>query len=104
MKLGEGLEREYGPPYCDMCRTDLHKLLCDSVTPHITIRLGSTVIGCDPDPVSPLVILKSGEVIQADLIIGADGVKSRIQQVVSGKPHPVELTGDVVYRATVPHR
>ena len=40
--------------------------------------------------------------IQGELIIGADGVKSCIQQVVSGKPHPAELTGDAVYRVTVP--
>ena len=98
MKLGEGLEREYGAPYCDMHRADLHKLLYDLVATHITIR----VIGYDPDPVSPLVTLKSGEVVRADLIIGADGVKSHIQQVVSGKPHPAELTGDAVYRVTVP--
>lgn len=100
VKLGEGLEKEYGAPYCDMHRADLHKLLYDLVASRVTIRLGSAVTGCDPD--SPSVTLKSGEVLRADLIIGADGVKSRIQQVVSGKPHPAELTGDAVYRATVP--
>ena len=85
-----------------MHRADLQKLLHDLVAPHITIRLGSTVTGCDPDSVSPSVTLKSGEVIRGDLIIGADGVKSCIQQIVSGKPHPAELTGDAVYRVTVP--
>jgi len=101
-KWGKTLEREYGTPYYHIHRADLHKLLHDLVAPHVTILLGSAVIGCDPDPVSPSVTLESGEVIRADLIVGADGVKSYIQQVVSGKPNKVELIGDAVYRATIP--
>ena len=101
-KWGEALEREYGAPYYHVHRADLHKLLYDLVAPHITLLLGSAVVGCNPDPASPSVTLKSGEVIRGDLIVGADGVKSYIQQVVLGKPHPVELTGDAVYRMTIP--
>jgi len=101
-KLGETLEGNYGAAYYHTHRADLHKLLYDLVAPHVTILLGSTVTGCDPDPVSPSVTLKSGGVIRADLIVGADGVKSYIQQVVSGRPSPAEVTGDAVYRATIP--
>jgi salicylate hydroxylase len=101
-RMGEALEKDHGAAYYHMHRADLHKLLYDLVAPHAIILLGSTVIGCDPDPISPSVTLKSGEVIWADLIVGADGVKSYIQQVVSGKLNPSELTGDAVYRATMP--
>ena len=101
-KWGGVLEREYGAPYCHIHRADFHKLLYDLVAPRVTILLGSTVVGCDPNPVSPSVALKSGEVIRADLIVGADGIKSCIQQVVSGEQHPAEPTGDAVYRAMVP--
>ena len=102
MKWGEVLEKDYGVPYYHMHRADLHKLLYDLVAPHVTIRLGSTVVECDPDPVSPSVTLKSGEVVRADLVVGADGVKSRIQRLVTGKPNPAELMGDAVYRVTIP--
>jgi len=101
-RFGEALARDYGSPYYHMHRADLHKLLCDLVAPHVTILLGSTVTGCDPDPVSPSVTLKSGEVMRADLVIGADGVKSYIQQVVLEKPNPAVLTGDAVCRAVIP--
>jgi salicylate hydroxylase len=83
-------------------RADLHKLLYDLVAPHVIIRLGSTVVECDPDAVSPSVTLESGETIGADLIVGADGIKSYIQQVVLEEPNKLELTGDAVYRMTVP--
>ena len=102
VKREEALERLYGAPYCYVHRADLHKLLYDLVTPRVTIRLGSTVVGCDPDPVSPSVTLESGEVIRADLIVGADGVNSCIQPVVTGKPNPGVPTGDAVYRVTIP--
>ena len=96
------MERDYGAPYYHIHRADFHKLLYDLVSPHVTILLGSSVTGCDPDPVSPSVTLKSGKVMRADLIVGADGVKSFIQRVVSGKSNPAEPTGDAAYRATIP--
>ena len=101
-RWGEVMERDYDAPYYHIHRADLHKLLYDLVAPHVTILLGSAVVRCNPDPASPSVILKSGEVMRADLIVGADGVKSYIQQVVSGRQNPAEPTGDAVYRATIP--
>lgn len=51
---------------------------------------------------SPHVILDSGEVINADLIIGADGIKSIVRQsIVEGLDRPVS-TGDLAYRAIYP--
>ena len=96
------MEKDYGAPYYHIHRADFQKLLYDLVAPHVTLLLGSTVVRCDPDPVSPSVTLKSGEVIRADLIVGADGVKSYIQWVVSGKPSKAQPTGDAAYRATIP--
>ena len=101
-KWGETMEKEYGAPNYHIHRADLHKLLYDLVAPHATILLGSPVTGCDPGPVSPSVTLKSGRVVRGDLIVGADGIKSFIQQVVSGGPNPAEPTGDAAYRATIP--
>jgi len=101
-KWGEVMEREYDAPNYHIHRADLHKLLYDFVAPHVTILLGSPVTGCDPHPVSPSVTLKSGKVVRGDLIVGADGIKSFIQQVVSGKQNPAEPTGDAAYRAIIP--
>ena len=95
-------EKEYGAPYYQVHRVDLHKLLHGLVAPHVTILSGSSVVGCDPDPAAPFVTLESGKVLKADLIVGADGLKSYIQQVVLGNPNRADPTGDAAWRALIP--
>lgn len=87
-------------PYYNIHRADFHKLLYDLVAPHITLRLNAAVVSVDPD--APSVMLASGEVVHGDLIVGADGIKSYIQQVVLGHANPARATGDAVYRAVIP--
>nr|WJQ78195.1 4-hydroxybenzoate decarboxylase [Panus rudis] len=100
--------REYGAPYYHIHRADFHKLLYDLAVPNMTLRLKSTVVSVNPDPPSasnpdgPSVTLSTGEVIKGDLIVGADGVKSLVQQVVLGKANPAQPTGDAAYRAIIP--
>ena len=101
-KWGELMERDYNSPYYHIHRADFHKLLFDLVAPHVTILLDSTVVKCDPGPTAPSVTLKCGRVLKADLIVGADGVKSYIQQIIAGKPSRADPTGDAAYRATIP--
>lgn len=98
-KWGDNMN-EYGAPYYHIHRADFHKLLFDLAAPNMTLRLNSTVVTVDPD--APSVTLESGEVINADLIIGADGVKSYVQQVVLGHVNPAQATGDAAYRAIIP--
>ena len=50
------------------------------------------------------VTLSTGEQISRDLIIGADGVKSRLRQIVVGQPGAPRHTGDAAYRAIIPTR
>lgn len=102
IQRGEDTERRYGAPFYQIHRADLHQLLYDLISPHATVLLGSSVVGCDPDPVAPSVTLESGKVLKADLIIGADGLRSYIQQVVLGKPSRADPTGDSSYRTLIP--
>lgn len=90
----------FGAPYYHIHRADFHKLLYDLAGPSMTLRLNSTVVGCDPE--APSLTLASGETVHGDLVIGADGVKSYIQQVVLGQVNPAEATGDAAYRALIP--
>ena len=39
--------------------------------------------------------------MRGDFVVGADGVRSYIPQVVTGNPNPAELMGDAVCRATI---
>ncbi|KDQ50635.1 hypothetical protein JAAARDRAFT_141673, partial [Jaapia argillacea MUCL 33604] len=99
----EGVGR--GAPYYHMHRADFHKLLFDLAAPNMELRLNSTVVSVTPSSPSnpqPSVTLASGEVIKGDLIVGCDGVKSCIREVVLGKKVVADPTGDAAYRAIIP--
>ncbi len=57
-------------------RSDLYEELkrlaiCDGEGPPVKLNLGAKVTACDPD--AGTVSLISGEVVHADLVLGADG-------------------------------
>jgi hypothetical protein len=89
------MESDYGSPYYHIHRADFHRLLYDLVadTHDVTLRLGSTVKDVYPGEEGgvlgenkqgcgrPFIKLASGEVVEGDLVVAADGVKSIIRQV-----------------------
>ncbi|KAG9012944.1 hypothetical protein FRB90_006426, partial [Tulasnella sp. 427] len=100
---GQKFADEYGAPYYHIHRADFHRLLYDltiGLKDKVTLRLKSHVSSIDAD--APSCKLASGEVINCDLIIGADGVKSTIRQAVVGRADNPVPTGDAAYRAIVP--
>lgn len=107
-RWGDVMLENFGAPYYHIHRADFHKLLFDLVEPNVTLKLKSTVVAVNPEPPSasnpegPSVTLSNGQVVHGDLIVGADGVKSYIQQVVLGKANPATPTGDAAYRAIIP--
>lgn len=68
--------------------------------PLMTLRVNSRVTAVDPS--KPSLTLASGEIFHADVILGADGVKSVVREVVIGQPDQPTPTGDAAYRALVP--
>jgi salicylate hydroxylase len=75
-------------------------MLYAAVEPHCSIRVDCRVVSVDPS--KPTVTLASGEVVSADLIIGADGVRSITREYVVGGPDAPRATGDAAYRALIP--
>jgi 2-polyprenyl-6-methoxyphenol hydroxylase-like FAD-dependent oxidoreductase len=58
-------------------RTDLHRALADAARSHgVTVECNSTVAGATPEGE---LLLEDGRRLQADLVIGADGVSSRVR-------------------------
>jgi salicylate hydroxylase len=49
----------------------------------------------------PILTLQNGTTLTADLVIGADGVKSFIREIVVGHPDKPVPTGDAAYRAII---
>jgi salicylate hydroxylase len=72
--------------------------------PGVRIRLGVTVRDVQADPAvpgGPRVMLTCGEVLYADLIVGADGVKSTLQKTVTDLDDRPTTTYDAAYRAVI---
>ncbi|VDC03434.1 unnamed protein product [Peniophora sp. CBMAI 1063] len=106
-RWGDLMEDQYGAPYLHVHRADYHAMLLRLAkdAPGVTVRLGATVVDIQPDPdvaEGPSVTLANGDVVHADLIVGADGVKSRVQAAVVGYSSEPQPTGDAAYRATIP--
>ena len=103
-KWGDVMDNDFGSPYYHIHRADFHQLLLDLALPVSNLRLSSTVVAVDATskPNRPSVTLSTGERLDADLIIGADGVKSMCREVVLGAPVKATATGDAAYRVTLP--
>ncbi|KAK0470069.1 uncharacterized protein EV420DRAFT_1616448 [Desarmillaria tabescens] len=91
--------QEFGSPCYDIHRRYLVNILHDAIVPLTTLRFDTKVASINPDTTS--VTLNTGEVIEADMIIGADGVNSLTRNVVVGSPTPTIRSGDAAFRAIV---
>jgi hypothetical protein len=74
-----------------------------AVTAGAQVEFGVTVTEVAPGKPRPSVTLADGEVIGADIVIGADGPKSLVRQVVSdGEEDEARPDGYCVYGGMVP--
>ncbi|KAF2171098.1 hypothetical protein M409DRAFT_64057 [Zasmidium cellare ATCC 36951] len=90
-------EDMYGAPHLCCHRVDLHEALREKALdptvvggPPVTIREGARVAEFDPERGS--VKLQNGEVLYADLIVAADGIRSKAHKWILGEERPAELT------------
>jgi 2-polyprenyl-6-methoxyphenol hydroxylase-like FAD-dependent oxidoreductase len=67
-----------------LMRTDLEEALFDSLPARVDVRFGTTVesVGNGPDGVT--VTLTGGETVSADLLVGCDGIHSRVRRLTFG--------------------
>ncbi|TQN64249.1 FAD-dependent monooxygenase OpS4 [Colletotrichum shisoi] len=90
-------------PYIVIHRADLLKALLSGIERRgidVEIKLGSSVSEVDFN--KPSLRLSTGEVCEADLILGADGQRSYCRSGMLGCEDPPFSPGDVVYRVSVP--
>lgn len=90
-----------GTYFWDFHRANLHKCLLDRV-----LELGGKVtcnakvenVETDPAGEYATVVLKSGEKKTVDLVIGADGIFSKMREIMLGREDLPTATGDLAYR------
>lgn len=104
--LGAFMRERFGAPYWVAHRADLQMVLLDAVRsrPNIRLLVGRSVIAVEdgPEAASALVETAGGarETLRADLVVGADGIRSRVRQALGGAREPV-FSGSAAWRATV---
>ena len=101
LPLGARCLERYGAPYASIHRADLHRLLWHAARDRagVTLRNEQWVEQLSDDETGPVSITTvDGHAEHGDALVGADGVWSRVRQLVlnDGKPR---TTGHVAYRA-----
>ena len=100
-------ERRWGAEYLIIHRADLQTALIEAISGHpgIDLSLGTTVTGFATDGDAISVDLRRGGATasdKADLLIGADGLRSQVRNGLDfGRPDQADFTGRVAYRALV---
>ncbi|MCB1739454.1 MAG: FAD-dependent monooxygenase [Gammaproteobacteria bacterium] len=101
--LGETSVERFGYPYYHLHRADLHRILTDALT-HIApqaVRLRARLVDLEHQADRVSVVLEDGERLEADIVVGCDGIHSRVRERLFGADAP-RFTGCVAWRATVP--
>lgn len=100
--LGETVLSRYGAPYYHMHRGDLLAVLVAAAAaePNIELHLNASANGFEQDA-SSVRLLLSEDSVTGDLLVGADGIHSRVHEALWGAAKPT-FTGNVAWRALVP--
>jgi salicylate hydroxylase len=98
--LGEEIERAYGAPYFHVHRADLVRILTEAL-PADRVEKGRRCVGVRHRDAGAEVRLADGSTVDADVVVGADGIRSAVRQALFG-PEDARFTGHVAYRGLVP--
>ena len=99
------LPRLLGPDYpatVGVLRQSVHEVLADELSLlGVPLRLATTVAEFDQDDDGVDVVFSDGKRARYDLVVGADGQRSAIREMLFGKQHRPYYTGQMNWRATV---
>ena len=98
--LGDHAVERWGSPYLQAHRADLHAVLlaaCEAAG--VRLRVASPVGRFEADT-GGVRVQAGGETMTADMLVGADGVHSRVRTALIGET-PARFTGQVAWRGLV---
>jgi salicylate hydroxylase len=101
--LGSEAVGRYGSPYLMLHRADLYAILAEAVLAlkPDAVHLSAKCVGYEQDDKGVRLILDNGEKITGDILIGADGLHSRIRRQLAGADKAV-FTGGISWRGIIP--
>ena len=97
---GEHVLRRWGYPYVHLYRPDLIAALSDGLPPGVA-RMGAKVVRVREEAGRAGAELADGDVVWGDVLVGADGIHSIVQQHLHGDK-PARFTGNMAWRGLCP--
>ena len=97
LTLGAAMRERYGQPYATIHRADLHRILLQRIAGRVDCRLHQRVQGFEQDDAGVRLQAEDGTRYQADVLLGCDGLWSRVRAQLLGDGKPV-FGGDLAYR------
>ncbi len=90
-------------PYAVIHRADLHGVLYDGCRAHpdVTLVNNERVVAYETTATGAKVVTEAGNTYAGDAVVGADGVRSKIREQMTGGD-ALKLSGHVAYRAVLP--
>jgi salicylate hydroxylase len=99
-ELGDSIENSYGAPYYHFHRADLIALLAGAFGRN-EIKLGRRLVGVEQDQRGVTAHFEDGTSERGDLLIGADGIHSKVRERLFGEEKP-RFSGQIAYRGLAP--
>jgi len=82
--MGSTARQKFGAPYLTASRTDLHSLLLESLS-NVRISFGMRCVAVETTGKTAVARFVNGAEVEADAVIGCDGINSVVRQSVFGK-------------------
>ncbi|MBJ7537140.1 FAD-dependent monooxygenase [Marinomonas transparens] len=102
MPLAKSAVARYGASYWHLHRADLHRVLSDACEEiGVELMLNATVSEYRQAVDQVSLVLQDGRELTADLLVGADGIRSIIREQMLGKEKPTFM-GQVAWRGVIP--
>jgi salicylate hydroxylase len=99
-QLGPAMERDFGAPYYHVHRADLLRIISGAIPQHC-LHMGRRCAGLAQHDDRVEVVFEGGSTVEADVVVGADGIHSAVRGGLFGAEQP-RFSGNVAYRGVVP--
>lgn len=93
-------DNRFGAPYLQAHRGDFHAAMTGAIRPG-TVAFGKKLAGFESKPDGVQLSFEDGTTSFADIVIGADGLNSKVREVLAGAAQPTFM-GQVAHRSIFP--